>query len=96
MRNTQPKPIGNAIESVIQHLGIGKKLRDYEVIDAWPGIVGEQISNVATPMRIEHGKLFVHVSQAAWRNELVFLKSALIEKINKAMHQEIVNDIIFR
>jgi len=42
------------------------------------------------------GKLFVHVSQAEWRNELIFLKKDLIEKINTSMHQDIVNDIIFR
>ena len=42
------------------------------------------------------GKLFVHVPQAEWRNELIFLKKDLIEKINTTMHQDIVNDIIFR
>jgi hypothetical protein len=96
MKHTQPKAIGNAIESAIRYLGIGRKLKDYEVLEVWPDIVGEQISKVTTPLRIEHGKLFVHVTQAVWRNELVFLKSALIEKINTMMHQEIVNDIIFR
>ncbi len=96
MKRTQPKPIGNAIDSVIKELGLGKKLRHYEVLEIWPEIVGSQISKVTTPLRIENGKLFVHVSQAVWRNELVFLKDALKLKINTTMHEDVVNDIIFR
>jgi hypothetical protein len=38
----------------------------------------------------------VRVSQAPWRNELLFLKKELIAKINSRMKREIVNDIVFR
>ena len=96
MKHVQPKAIGSIIDSTISHLGIGRRLKDFEVMDRWPQIVGEQIAKVAVPQRLENGKLFVHVSQAPWRNELVFLKNALIQKINKDMEQEIVTDIIFR
>jgi predicted nucleic acid-binding Zn ribbon protein len=90
------KLIGGGISSVLTSLGIGPKIKQYEMLEAWPEIVGKQIAGVATAERITDGKLFVHVEQAVWRNELVFLKKDLIEKINSAMHQEIVHDIIFR
>ena len=96
MRALAPKSIGSAIESALSDLGLGKKVRQYEVLDRWQEIVGEQIANVATAERISEGKLFVSVSRAPWRNELLFLKKELIERINKAMHQDIVKDIIFR
>ena len=96
MKHSQPKLIGGVIDSTIRVLGIGRRLKDFEVLDRWPQIVGEQIAKVAVPQRLENGKLFVHVSQAPWRNELVFLKNALIQKINKEMEQDIVKDIVFR
>jgi predicted nucleic acid-binding Zn ribbon protein len=96
MRSSSPKPLDRAIGSVLQELGLGKRIKQYEVIETWPTIVGRQIATVAIAERMEKGVLFVHVTRAPWRNELVFLKKELIEKINKAMNQNIVKDIIFR
>jgi predicted nucleic acid-binding Zn ribbon protein len=96
MRTTTPKSIGSAIESALGDLGLGKKVRQYEVVNRWQEIVGEQIARVTIAERLSDGKLFVSVSRSPWRNELVFLKKELIEKINKAMRQDIVKDIIFR
>ena len=96
MRTSDPKHIGSAISSVIQQLGIGQRIKQGEVLEAWPRIVGEQIAKVTSADRIEGGKLFVHVTRSTWRNELVFLKKALVAKVNKEMNQEIIKDIIFR
>jgi predicted nucleic acid-binding Zn ribbon protein len=96
MSKAAPKQIGSGISSVLGMLGIGGKIKQYEVIDAWPQIVGGPIADVTKAERITDGKLFVHVEEAVWRNELVYLKKDLIEKINDTMHQEIVRDIIFR
>jgi predicted nucleic acid-binding Zn ribbon protein len=96
MKKESAKLIGSGISSVLSVLGIGRKVKQYELLEAWPGIVGEQIAGVTKAERITDGKLFVHVDEAVWRNELVFLKKDLIAKINSTMQQEIVRDIIFR
>lgn len=82
--------------SVLDRLGIKGKLNRYEILDRWPGIVGEQIARVTKADHIEGDKLFVRVTLATWRNELVFLKKDLIKRINDEMKQEIIKDIIFR
>lgn len=89
------RQIGSAIESVLKQLGIGEKLRQYEVLDLWPSVVGEQISKVTKAERIHDGKLFVSVKYSTWRNELIFLKTELITKLNQSMDQNVVKDIIF-
>ena len=96
MNASNPKPIDGAIASVLKDLGIQGKLRQYEVLDRWAEIVGDQIAKVTHAETISDGKLLVRVSRSTWRNELIFLKRELITRINLAMHQEIVKDIIFR
>ena len=96
MSKQAAKLIGSGISSVLSSLGIGRKIKQYELLEAWPEIVGKQIADVTTAERMTEGKLFIHVEQAVWRNELIFLKKDLIEKINRTMHQESVQDIIFR
>ena len=96
MKGSTPKLIGSAMTSVIEELGIGMKIKRYEVLHAWPDIVGKQIAQVTSAVSLNDGKLFVSVTHSTWRNELVFLKKELIERINTAMHGEFVKDIIFR
>ncbi|TLY29659.1 MAG: DUF721 domain-containing protein [Ignavibacteria bacterium] len=96
MRKSATRSISSGISAVLDELSLGRTIKQYEILDAWPRIVGSQIASVSTAERMRDGKLFVHVPQAEWRNELIFLKKDLIEKINTAMHQDIVNDIIFR
>lgn len=96
MGKSTAKSLGSALSAVVQELGLGLKIQQTKVLDDWPMIVGEQIANVTVAERFDAGKLFVHVTRATWRNELIFLKAELIAKINKHMNQEIVKDIIFR
>lgn len=97
MRRTgSPKPIGDVIGSVLSQMELEPRIRRYRVLDLWPRIVGEQIARVTSADSISDGKLHVSVSRSTWRNELIFLKRDLIGKINDAMKEEIVKDIIFR
>lgn len=96
MKRTEPRRVKDAIDAVVQQLGLGTRLKQYDVLDLWPEIVGEQIAGIARAERIDRGVLTVRVSRATWRNELLFLKSDLLAKINKQMNGEIVHDIIFR
>ena len=96
MKTTSPHLIGNSIDAVLRQLGLGSTLLRYKILELWPVVVGEQIARVTVAERMDGNKLIVRVSRATWRNELVFLKKELMAKLNAAVNQEIVNDIIFR
>jgi predicted nucleic acid-binding Zn ribbon protein len=96
MRGSSPRRLGDAIQTLLTSLGIHGKLKRYEVLDRWPEIVGVQIAQVTKADHLEGDKLFVRVTRSTWRNELLFLKKDLIDKINATMKQEIIKDIIFR
>lgn len=96
MKAHNPQTIGSAISSFLREAGIGGTLKQYQVLDAWPSIVGEQIASVAIPEKVENGTLYLRVTRSTWRNELQYLKPELIARINKEMHQDVITDIIFR
>ena len=96
MKHNQPKTIKIALTKVIENLGIGQRLKKYEILDRWHQIVGEQIAKVTHADRFDGDKLIVRVSHSAWRNELIYLKKEIIAQLNKSVNEEIVKDIIFR
>ncbi len=96
MRKSSPKLIKKSIEDTISSLGLSKKIEQYTAVELWPSVVGDRIAKVTVAERMNENKLFVHVTQAPWRNELTFLKKDIIKKINSAMGNTLVKDIIFR
>ena len=51
----------------------------------WAEIVGEQIAGHTQPDQIRFHKLYLSVDSPPWMQELSFLKSTLLEKVNAAL-----------
>ena len=94
--NTQAKTLGDALDELVETLGIRKKLREQDVFSLWKQAVGGRIGDVATPTRMLRGTLFVSVESAAWRNELNMRKREIIDRLNEILTEEIVRDIKFQ
>jgi len=86
--------IGNIIVPFIKELGIDTKIKHYEALSIWSNVVGERIARVTEPERIVDGKLFIKVRNDAWRNELLYMKSDLISRVNMKLGRSLIKDIL--
>lgn len=91
-----PEEIGVALQELVGSIGIGKALRQYEVVTSWPALVGDQIAKVTVAKRMENGVLFVEVANAPWRAELTMRRGEIARKINAAVGKNVVKEIRFR
>jgi predicted nucleic acid-binding Zn ribbon protein len=96
MQHTSIKPIGSALDEVINNLGIKKKLKEYDAVIYWETVVGQQIAKMTTATRIVNGVLFVQVKTSTWRNELILRKKEIIDKLDKVVGIGIIKDIKFQ
>ena len=94
MKTVEPQKIGHLLDTVLDELGLKKKLRQYNIISEWQEIVGERIAKVTEPYRIDGGILYVRVRTSEWRNELTMRKPEILKKIN--VEENIIQDILFR
>jgi len=91
----EPRALGELIREFTSRDGISEKLRSYEVVGDWEKIVGDVIGKNTEIMRIENGTLYVQAKNSAWRNELIFLKAAILKKIRDNYPTSGVEDIFF-
>lgn len=96
MTSGSPQSLGSVIDALVRQLGIHTKLKQYEIVDLWPSIVGAQIAAVTSVDKIERGTLVVKVAAAPWRTELTFRKNEILEKVHAAMNSDSIKDIRFR
>lgn len=81
--------IQSVLARFLKESGLEEPVRRYRTLQDWPEIVGESIAAVTRPERISNGKLFIRVENDAWRNELIFYKKEILEKVNSQLDSAI-------
>ncbi|MCH8928581.1 MAG: DUF721 domain-containing protein [Candidatus Marinimicrobia bacterium] len=88
--------ISEALEGVIEQLGIRKSVLSNRARDVWKDAVGEIINENTTLENIDKDRLIIVVSNDSWRQELSLRKEEIIAKINELIGEEAIKEIIFR
>ncbi|MGN0032310.1 MAG: DUF721 domain-containing protein [Candidatus Limimorpha sp.] len=69
-------------------------IEEQMVIDSWKSVVGDFVASHTLRLTIRNNVLFVKVDADSLRNELLFAKSLLMEKLNSKVKSEILKDIV--
>lgn len=96
MRRSKTISLAEAINDYIREMNLGGKLSEVAVINSWEEIVGKAISSRTTKIFIKDHILYIHLNSSVVRNELLMLREALKEQLNKKAGTEVIKDIVLR
>jgi len=84
--------------------GIGKLLHTYRlkgrfdetsVLAYWPELMGKAVANRTTQIYVAQKKLFVRIESSVVKNDLLMVRTGIIQKINERAGAEVIVDIVF-
>ena len=81
--NSEPKPIGELIDQLVNQREWQSGLAEGEVFVRWREVVGAEISAHSEPIEIKEEKLFIKCDSTAWATQLNLVKLQLLESIQK-------------
>lgn len=64
--------------------------------EVWPLATGLEISLNSVPSSFRAGKLVVATSSSAWAQTLQFMSLQLVERLNAALGEPLVKEVVFR
>ncbi len=98
MNPSKPKvqAVGSVITQLLNQLGIAHRVSEQRVLAEFEKIMGESFCKRATAVKIEHGVLFLEAVNSVWRQELFYQKVMIRQRLNEALGEELVREIIFR
>ncbi|WP_294079611.1 DUF721 domain-containing protein [Proteiniphilum sp. UBA5384] len=79
-----------------ENSGLRVKLSQQRVLRGWDELLGEGISKYTGNLYLNRGILYVHLTSAVLRAELLMIKGDLIKKLNEHAGMTVVQDIMFR
>jgi predicted nucleic acid-binding Zn ribbon protein len=83
MRRTAPRPIGEALTSLVAR--VAPQTLIARVQRAWPASVGEVVAAEAEPVSERAGTVTVACRSAVWAQELSMLAPDLQQRLNEAL-----------
>ncbi len=75
--------------------GLAKGIAHQTALQRWPKIVGEAIAKNTRAESVEHGIIKVITKNPTWRQELLFKKEEIIQKLNTELGKGTIKDIQF-
>ena len=89
--------VGGLLGKAMQGLGLGSRVQETEVLQAWREVVGDFIAEHSKPARLKEGILYVHVLQPAIHFELERnWKAQIVQRLRERFGARVVREVRFR
>ena len=95
MKRTEPKQIGQIIADALAQEGLTGVMAEQKACFLWPEIVGPGVNRYTTRRYVERGVMHVYIPSAVLKNELSYIRTRLVEQINRAVGSDVITSIIF-
>ncbi|KEQ30018.1 DUF721 domain-containing protein [Pedobacter antarcticus] len=95
MRKPNDMTMKEAITKMLAVYRLRGKYDETGVVAMWPEVMGTAIGNRTTQIYIAHQKLFIRIESSVIKNELLMVKTGIIQKLNERAGSEVIKEIIF-
>ena len=96
MKRKNAEPIGKLIQQFLRQESLESPLNEQRLLDAWPQILGPAIASYTKELYIRNQILYVHLTSAALRQELMMGRELLVRNLNQKVGATVITNIIFR
>ena len=96
MKRNNAEPIGKLIQQFLRQESLESPLNEQRLLDAWPQILGPAIASYTKELYIRNQILYVHLTSAALRQELMMGRELLVRNLNQQVGATVITNIIFR
>lgn len=94
MKRTEPLQIGQIIQNMIDATGLRPELERRTAVNIWPDVVGKHLASYTGRIYVKEDVLHVHISSAVIKEELGYAREQLVDKINQAVGEDVIKQII--
>ena len=88
--------ISEAMKKFLEGSRIKGGIQALQIEDIWEEIMGKTIARYTDKLQIIGDKLIITTNVAPLKNELIYQKEKIKQRVNEAMKQQVVNEVIIQ
>ena len=88
--------IGDAMKQFIEKSKLKNGIRAVQIESVWEEVMGKTIAKYTDKIEVINQTLFIQTAVGPLKNELVYQKDKIIERINEAMGEKYIFNVVIR
>lgn len=88
--------IGEALKEFLKKSKLKSGVQAMQVKEVWEKIMGKTIANYTDKIEIINTTLFISTNIAPLKNELIYQKTKIIERVNEALGEKVIKEVVIR
>ncbi|HMG66441.1 MAG TPA: DUF721 domain-containing protein [Chitinophagaceae bacterium] len=86
--------MGDAIKKFLNESHVKGGIQALQIGEVWEQIMGKTVARYTDSLKIIGDTLFITTQVAPLRQELVFQKEKIIQRVNEALGQKVISKIV--
>jgi hypothetical protein len=87
---------GEALKSFLNKSNLKSGIRAVQIEEVWQEIMGKTIARYTDKIQIINNTLFIYTSVGALKQELIYQKPKIIERVNEALQEKVITEVIIK
>lgn len=88
--------MAEALKEFLKKSRLKRGVQALQIEDAWEKIMGKTIARYTDKIEIINSTLFISSTVAPLKNELIYQKEKIIERVNEALGEKVINEVVVR
>ncbi len=96
MKRQNEQPLKEVIQQLLDTYHLKEKVNELRLVQSWETLFGKTIAKYTQKMFVSNKKLHLTITSAPLRQELMYSREKLIERINEAIEEDFVREVVVR
>jgi predicted nucleic acid-binding Zn ribbon protein len=88
--------MGQAMEQFLKKSKMRFNIQAYKIEEIWETLMGKTIAKYTDSIKLINHTLFISTNTAPLKKELIFQKETIIKRINEALGENIVKEVVIK
>jgi len=88
--------MGDAMKQFLKGSRINSGIQSVQIEAIWEELMGKTIAKYTDKIQVIGNTLFIESAVAALKNELLFQKELIITRVNDAMGEKLIREVVIR
>ena len=96
MKRTREVKLGDLVRAMLREEGLETPLNEYRAQEAGGELMGPDIMRYTQRVQVRGGIMYLSITHAALRHELMMQRTALMHRINQHVGAQVLQQIVIR
>ena len=94
-RSASDISLKEGLEALVRAYRLQGKLNEVTVVSSWERLMGKAVALKTQEVYVNKGRLFVRLTSAPLKHELLMAKSQVADLINAEVGEKVISEVIF-